>query len=99
MDTEGQMEMDLCWGTVGDAEPLHYFHRYPDRFPCLAQGLEGLGGTLKDESAKLACRAGQRRLETHLCTLERSSHPALFRQNDLPNDIRASFDFFRDLHF
>jgi sugar phosphate isomerase/epimerase len=27
------MEMDLCWMTVGGADPLEYFHRYPGRFP------------------------------------------------------------------
>ncbi len=27
------MEMDLCWTTVGGADPLDYFHRYPGRFP------------------------------------------------------------------
>lgn len=26
------MEMDLCWTTVGGADPVAYFHRYPGRF-------------------------------------------------------------------
>jgi len=26
------MEMDLCWITVGGADPLAYFHKYPGRF-------------------------------------------------------------------
>ena len=26
------MEMDLCWITVGGADPLPYFHKYPGRF-------------------------------------------------------------------
>jgi sugar phosphate isomerase/epimerase len=28
-----QMEMDLCWITVGGQDPLKYFDRYPGRFP------------------------------------------------------------------
>lgn len=28
-----KMEMDLCWITVGGEDPLHYFGRYPGRFP------------------------------------------------------------------
>lgn len=28
-----KMEMDLCWITVGGADPLKYFDRYPGRFP------------------------------------------------------------------
>jgi sugar phosphate isomerase/epimerase len=27
------MEMDLCWTTVGGADPLDYFRRHPGRFP------------------------------------------------------------------
>jgi sugar phosphate isomerase/epimerase len=28
-----KMEMDLCWITVGGADPLKYFDQYPGRFP------------------------------------------------------------------
>jgi len=28
-----KMELDLCWITVGGADPLKYFNRYPGRFP------------------------------------------------------------------
>jgi sugar phosphate isomerase/epimerase len=28
-----EMEMDLCWTTVGGADPLAYFQQYPGRFP------------------------------------------------------------------
>ena len=28
-----KMEMDLCWITVGGADPLQYFGQYPGRFP------------------------------------------------------------------
>jgi sugar phosphate isomerase/epimerase len=28
-----QMEMDLCWITVGGQDPVKYFQRYPGRFP------------------------------------------------------------------
>jgi sugar phosphate isomerase/epimerase len=28
-----KMEPDLCWMTVGGADPVDYFHRYPGRFP------------------------------------------------------------------
>jgi sugar phosphate isomerase/epimerase len=28
-----KMEMDLCWITVGEQDPLSYFDRYPGRFP------------------------------------------------------------------
>ena len=28
-----QMEMDLCWITVGGQDPLKYFQQYPGRFP------------------------------------------------------------------
>jgi sugar phosphate isomerase/epimerase len=28
-----KMELDLCWITVGGADPLTYFNRYPGRFP------------------------------------------------------------------
>ena len=31
-----KMEMDLCWATVGNQDPLKYFAAYPGRFPLSA---------------------------------------------------------------
>ncbi|HTU34237.1 MAG TPA: sugar phosphate isomerase/epimerase, partial [Candidatus Acidoferrum sp.] len=28
-----KMEMDLCWITVAGGDPIHYFEKYPGRFP------------------------------------------------------------------
>ena len=50
-----KMEMDLCWATVGGADPVHYFQQYPGRFPLVhVKDWKGPGGTLKDESSRLA---------------------------------------------
>ena len=55
-----KMEMDLCWITVGGADPLDYFNRYPGRFPLVhvkdvtklpkvtAGGHQDFGSSLKE---------------------------------------------------
>jgi sugar phosphate isomerase/epimerase len=55
-----KMEMDLCWITVGGADPLQYFDRYPGRFPLVhvkdikklpkvsTSGTQDFGSSLKD---------------------------------------------------
>ena len=55
-----KMELDLCWITVGGADPLQYFSRYPGRFPLVhvkdikklpsvtAAGAQNFGDSLKD---------------------------------------------------
>ena len=55
-----KMELDLCWITVGGADPLDYFNRYPGRFPLVhvkdvkkvpkvsAGGTQDFGSSMKD---------------------------------------------------
>jgi sugar phosphate isomerase/epimerase len=58
-----QMELDLCWITVGGSDPLTYFNRYPGRFPLVhvkdmkklppvtQAGTQDFGSSLKDMTA------------------------------------------------
>jgi sugar phosphate isomerase/epimerase len=100
-----KMEMDLCWATVGGADPLYYFHQYPGRLPLVhVKDWKGAGGTLNDESSRLA-DVGQGSIDWKRIFAQSSTAGIehYFVENDLPkspiDDIGASFVYLRDLRF
>jgi len=100
-----KMEMDLCWATVGGADPLRYFHQYPGRFPLVhVKDWKGPGGTPDDESSRLA-DIGQGSIDWKRIFAQSNTAGIqhYFVENDLPKspieDIRSSFNYLRELRF
>lgn len=100
-----KMEMDLYWVTVGGADPLQYFRQYPGRFPLVhVKDWKGFGGTLKEESARLA-DVGQGSIDWKriFAQSRTAGFEHYFVENDLPKspieDIRSSFSYLRGLRF
>jgi sugar phosphate isomerase/epimerase len=100
-----KMEMDLCWATVGGADPLKYFDEYPGRFPLVhAKDWKGPGGTAKEEHTRMA-DVGQGSIDWKRIFAQsgKAGIRHYFVENDSPkspiDDIRASFIYLRDLRF
>lgn len=100
-----QFEMDLCWATVGGADPLKYFAKCPGRFPLVhVKDWKGREGKLGDEK-KYMTSVGDGSIDWKRL-FEHSSQAGIqhyFVENDVPqspiDDIRASYTYLRNLTF
>jgi sugar phosphate isomerase/epimerase len=100
-----QMEMDLCWITVGGQDPLTYFERYPGCFPLVhVKDWKGGKGHAGEQSTRMADVGGGdidwRRI---FAQSGKAGIRHYFVENDEPkspfDSIRMSFEYLRDLRF
>jgi sugar phosphate isomerase/epimerase len=100
-----QFEMDLCWATVGGADPLKYFKKYPGRFPLVhVKDWTGHEGKLEDMD-KYMTAVGQGSIDWKRI-FEHSAQAGVqhyFVENDVPKNpienIRISYNYLHDLRF
>jgi sugar phosphate isomerase/epimerase len=100
-----QMEMDLCWITVGGQDPLDYFKRYPGRFPLVhVKDWKGGKGHADEQSTRMA-DVGQGDIDWKRIFAQsgKAGIRHYFVENDEPkspfDSIRTSFDYLRALRF
>jgi sugar phosphate isomerase/epimerase len=100
-----QFEMDLCWATVGGADPLKYFAKYPGRFPMVhVKDWKGHEGTFGDEK-KYMTSVGDGSIDWKrlLAGAEQEGVKHYFVENDVPpspiDNIRASYTYLSNLRF
>ncbi len=100
-----QFEMDLCWATVGGADPLQYFAKYPGRFPMVhVKDWKGHEGTFGDEK-KYMTSVGDGAIDWKrlLEGCRKAGVQHYFVENDVPpspiDNIRASYTYLRELRF
>ena len=109
-----QMEMDLCWITVGGQDPLKYFEQYPGRFPLVhvkdwarsspfASDLGGAKPSAARQGHMTAVGAGNIDWKRIFAQSEKAGIKHYFVENDEPkspfDDIRASFKYLSALRF
>jgi sugar phosphate isomerase/epimerase len=100
-----QMEMDLCWITVGGQDPLTYFERYPGRFPLVhVKDWKGGKGHAGEQSARMAdVGRGDIDWKRIFAHSGEAGIRHYFVENDVPkspfDSIRTSFEYLRDLRF
>jgi len=100
-----QLEMDLCWITVGGQDPLTYFDRYPGRFPLVhVKDWKDGKGKESDQSTKMAdVGSGNIDWKRIFAQSGKAGIRHYFVEHDEPkspfDSIRASFDYLRDLRF
>jgi sugar phosphate isomerase/epimerase len=100
-----QMEMDLCWITVGGQDPLVYFDRYPSRFPLVhVKDWKGGKGHADEQSTRMAdVGRGDIDWKRIFGQSGKAGIRHYFVENDEPkspfDSIRASFEYLRNLRF
>lgn len=100
-----QMEMDLCWITVGGQDPLTYFERYPGRFPLVhVKDWKGGKGHADEQSTRMAdVGRGDIDWKRIFAQSGEAGIRHYFVENDEPKSafesIRTSFEYLRDLRF
>lgn len=109
------MEMDLCWITVGGVDPVEYFERYPGRFPLVhAKDLKKIpqptilhGGKYSDQEMNATLTSvghgviDWKRIFVHSA---QAGIKHYFVENDAPGehpfqDIAQSYKYLAQLHF
>jgi sugar phosphate isomerase/epimerase len=100
-----QLEMDLCWITVGGQDPLGYFERYPGRFPLVhVKDWKGGKGHAGEQSTRMAdVGRGDIDWKRIFAQSGKAGIRHYFVENDEPkspfDSIRTSFEYLRDLRF
>ncbi len=93
-----QMQMDLCWITVGGQDPLAYFDRYPGRFP-----LVHVKDILKDHQTQTDVGKGTIDWKRIFAQSGKAGIRHYYVEHDEPpkplDSIRASYEYLRDLRF
>jgi sugar phosphate isomerase/epimerase len=107
-----QMEMDLCWISVGGKDPLDYFDRYPGRFPLVhvkdvkqrpkvtAEGAQNFGDSLPGMTEVGSGVIDWKRI---FAQSEKAGIKHYFVEHDKPQapfeSIRTSYEYLRKLRF
>ena len=109
-----KMEMDLCWITVGGADPVKYFDRYPGRFPLVHVKDWSKKGTSGDD---FGGATGSRAKEGHMADVgqgdidwkrifaqsDKAGIQHYIVENDYPkspnDDLRISYEYLAKLTF
>jgi sugar phosphate isomerase/epimerase len=107
-----KMEMDLCWITVGGADPLKYFDRFPGRFPLVhvkdvkkvpkvsAGGAQDFGSSMKDMTEVGSGVIDWKRI---FAQSEKAGIKHYIVEHDHPakpfESIKTSYDYLTKLHF
>ena len=109
-----KMEMDLCWITVGNADPLKYFAAYPGRFPLVhvkdwtekdASGKTYDGATGPHSKPGHMTDVGQGQIDWKriFAKSDEAGIQHYFVENDYPksafDDIKISHDYLAKLTF
>jgi sugar phosphate isomerase/epimerase len=108
-----KMELDLCWITVGGADPLEYFDRYPGRFPLVhvkdwtKKGPAGgdYGGATGGHASGHMADPGQGDIDWKriFAQSDKAGIQHYFVENDEPkspfDDLRISYDYLAKLTF
>jgi sugar phosphate isomerase/epimerase len=109
-----KMEMDLCWMTVGNQDPLKYFSAYPGRFPLVhvkdwtskdANGpaYEGAKGPSSKPGHMMDVGQGEVDWKRIFAKSSEAGIQHYFVENDEPksvwNDIKISHDYLAKLTF
>jgi sugar phosphate isomerase/epimerase len=100
-----QLEMDLCWITVGGQDPLAYFERYPGRFPLVhVKDWKGGKGHAGEQSTRMAdVGRGDIDWKRIFAQSGKAGIRHYFVENDEPkfpfDSIRTSFEYLCDLRF
>ena len=107
-----KMEMDLCWITVGNADPLTYFDRYPGRFPLVhvkdwstkgtaGHGYDGAVGSHSKPGHLTDVGQGEIDWKRIFARADKAGIQHYFVENDEPksafDDIKVSYDYLAKL--
>jgi len=100
-----QMEMDLCWITVGGQDPLAYFSRYPGRFPLVhVKDWKGGKGKMSEQSTQMRdVGEGDINWKRIFAQSGKAGIKHYFVEHDEPKapfeSIRASYEYLAKLTF